>query len=255
MSFIKYISIISDEDLFKQPSPCEDCPICEIPLPTLESGRTWFFCCGKTICSGCWLADVYDRYGNIIPEKKCPFCRTPHPTSDEALLEEVKKLEALNDPEGTYNLGCYYRFGKYCLAQDYDRAFELYVRAAALGYAKANNNIGHVYLYGEGVERDEEKARHYFELAAIGGGVRARFYLADQEAKAGNIGIALKHHMIAAGCGHDLSLKEIQKMYKDRKATKDDYTKALRAYQAYLTKIKSKQRDAVAALGDRCRYY
>ena len=62
------------------------------------------------------------------------------------------------------------------------------------------------------MERDEEKARHYFELAAIGGGVRARFYLADQEAKAGNIGIALKHHMIAAGCGHDLSLKEIQKI-------------------------------------------
>ena len=29
---------ISDEELFKQPPPREDCPICNLLLPTLESG-------------------------------------------------------------------------------------------------------------------------------------------------------------------------------------------------------------------------
>ena len=38
-------------------------------------------------------------------------------------------------------------------------------------------------------------------------------------------------------------------------ATKDDYTKALRAYQAYLVEIKSTQRDKAAAASANYRYY
>ena len=44
---------LHDEKLFKQPPPLEDCPICMIQLPTLDTGRTYNSCCGKTICSGC----------------------------------------------------------------------------------------------------------------------------------------------------------------------------------------------------------
>ena len=32
--------IISDDELFKQPPPKEDCPICLLCLPTLASGST-----------------------------------------------------------------------------------------------------------------------------------------------------------------------------------------------------------------------
>ena len=41
----------------------------------------------------------------------------------------------------------------------------------------------------------------------------------------------------------------------DGHATKDDYAKALRAYQAYLAEIKSAQRDAAAAARANYRYY
>ena len=51
--------------------------------------------------------------------------------------------------------------------------------------------------------------------------------------------------MIAVGSGHNGSLKTIQKLYAIGYATKDDYAKALRAYQAYLSEIKSDQRDNV----------
>ena len=44
--------------------------------------------------------------------------------------------------------------------------------------------------------------------------------------------------MIAVGSGHNGSLKTIQKLYAIGYATKDDYAKALRAYQAYLSEIK-----------------
>ena len=65
---------------------------------------------------------------------------------------------------------------------------------------------------------------------------------------------ALKHYMIAAEGGMDSSLKQIQKLYTKGCATKDDYTKALRAYQTYLTEIKSTQRDKAAAARGK-RYY
>ena len=61
--------------------------------------------------------------------------------------------------------------------------------------------------------------------------------------------------MIAAEGGHENSLKQIQKLYTNGHATKEDYAKALRAYQAYLAEIKSTQRDAAAAYREDCRYY
>ena len=71
---------ISDEELFKQPPPAkEDCPICFLVLPTMQSGRRYKTCCGKTICSGCIHAPLYDTYGNEVDNQKCPFCRVPTP--------------------------------------------------------------------------------------------------------------------------------------------------------------------------------
>ena len=51
---------ISDEDLFKQPPPKEDCPICFLLLPSLETGHRYKSCCGKTICTGCIYAPLND---------------------------------------------------------------------------------------------------------------------------------------------------------------------------------------------------
>ena len=65
---------------------------------------------------------------------------------------------------------------------------------------------------------------------------------------------ALKHYMIAVEGGLDNALKAIQKLYSNGNATKDDYAKALRAYQAYLVEIKSDQRDKAAKF-DGDRYY
>ena len=61
--------------------------------------------------------------------------------------------------------------------------------------------------------------------------------------------------MIAVAGGHSNSLNEIQELYSNGHATKDDYTKALQSYQAYLGEIKSKQRDEAAAANNLYRYY
>ena len=239
---------ISDDELFKQP-PNKDCPICLLCLPLLASGSAYMACCGKMICSGCDHAPVYDNLGNEISEKKCPFCRTPVPTSIEEYNGRLQKRVELDDAQAIFHLGCYYRDGKFGFPQDDDKAFELSVRTGDLGCDKAFNSIGYAYKNGRGVDIDKKKAKYYYQLSAIGGNMNARFNLAIAEENAGNMNRALKHYMIAAEGGDPDSLKVIQELYTNGHATKEDYAKALRAYQAYLVEIKSTQRDAAAARG------
>ena len=141
------------------------------------------------------------------------------------------------------------------MPQNYNKALELWHRAAELGHLEAHNNIGFAYSNGDGVERNEKKANHYWELAAMGGDVESRFNLGALEFNAGNMDRAVKHFMLAVGSGYNVSLENIKQMFMNGDATKDDYTKALQAYQANLDEIKSAQRDEAAAFNDGYKYY
>ena len=140
--------------------------------------------------------------------------------------------------------------------QDYTKALKLYHRAAELGNAEGYTNIGYAYSNGEGVEIDEKKAVYYYELAAIGGSVHARYNLGNMEIEARNYERALRHYTIAVRDGESNSLNMIQRMYSAGHATKQDYTNALQSYQSYLGEIKSSQRDEAAQFDiERYRYY
>ena len=166
----------------------------------------------------------------------------------------MKRVEA-DDAEAIFNVGMYYSRGMNGYPQSYTKALTLYHRAAELGSADAYCSIGSVYYNGEGVEINLERANHYYELAAMGGEVMARYNLGVVEENAGNVVRALKHFMIAVRGGHNNSLKLIKSMYSDRNATKDDYTNALQSYQKYLDEIKSSQRDEAATAHEQHRYY
>jgi len=249
---------LHDEKLFKQPPPLEDCPICFQQLPVLNpTGKKYQSCCGKVICGGCAYAPLYDDQGNEVDNKKCPYCRTPWPYTDEEIVEREKKRVEANDPLAIYNIGCYYRDGRNGYRQDYTKALELYHRAAELGCSVAYCSIGYAYHNGElGVAVDIKKATYYYEIAAMGADVDARHNLGVDEVDAGNIDRAIKHYMIAIRDGNTDSLKEIRELYKCGHATKDDYAKALQAHQVYLDEIKSTQRDEAAAFdNEEYRYY
>ena len=250
----KRAAALHDEALFKQPPPGEDCPICMLRLPMLRTGSTYFACCGKVICSGCVCAPVYDNQGNVITEITCPFCRTPRPNTDEEIVKRNEKRLKAGDTEAIFSLGQFYDQGLYGLPQDIAKALELWHRGAELANAQAYSNIGNCYDIGRGVEVNKKKARHYWELAAIGGNAIARYNLGLMEGKAGNNDRAAKHFMIAVRDGESDSLEMIRKMFTKEYATKDDYTKALRAYQAYLDEIKSDQRDKAAAENEDYKY-
>jgi hypothetical protein len=232
----------TDEDLFKQPPPNEECPICLMTLPLEYNYQKYQACCGKTICLGCIRAiGKEDRRG------LCPFCRSPEATSEGEVIERMNKRADAGDADAFLLLGGFYDEGKYGLRQSSKKANKLLIRAGELGCASAYNKIGFSYDNGRGVEKDMKKAKYYYELAAMGGNVCARHNLGCMEGRAGNMDRAMTHLMIAAGAGCDASLKKIRECFLDGHATKDDFEKALRAHKEAKDEMKSDQREAAAA--------
>ena len=79
------------------------------------------------------------------------------------------------------------------------------------------------HFTGRWAEKDMKKARHNFEIAAIGGDVEARHFLGMLEGNAGDKDSMMKHFMIAIEGGYEVSLEKIkmtmQKLYEHIKRT------------------------------------
>jgi len=230
-----------DEALFKQPPPREDCPLCYLPLP-VENQSMYQVCCGKTVCAGC-------TYGSVAASNfNCPFCREPA-YEDEGMIERIKLRVAANDAEALHQLGCYYLVGSHGLPEDLNKAIELYFRAMELGSIDARVLLAKGYLEGRGVlGKDKKKAKYHLEIAAMAGNEDARYGLGLLENESGNVNRAMKHWTIAATAGHDPSIAQIKKGFQRGHVIKDDYKKALLAYQAYVEETKSENRDKYAAV-------
>jgi len=238
-------------ELFKQPPHLEeDCPICFLRMPVLGSGSVYMNCCGKVICRGCTHA-VQSSSGPSL----CPFCRIQAPDTDDEITELERCRVRKGDAEAINNLGIYYLRGSYGFPQDSAKSFELFLKAADLGFSRALFNVANSYWFGRGVEVDTKKAKLYHELAAIRGHASSRNELGVFEVEAGNMIRALKHFMIAARGGDINSMKNIKDLYTEGYATKADFEKALRLYQSYLDEIRSTQRDEAAASDDENKYY
>ena len=171
----------------------------------------------------------------------------------------------MNEITAINQLGlCYWR-GENGVQRNFAKAVELWQTAVNLGSpeelmsisdcAAAHFNLGCAYINGNGVDKDEKKAKYHWEISAIGGDLEGRGNVAMLEGRAGNIERAVKHHMIGAVGGDDESLDMMRKSYLVGNATKDQYGKALQAYQSYLDAIRSDKRDEAAARRDCYRYY
>ena len=232
-----------DEKLFKEPPPPEECPICMLPLPLDPRQITFEACCGKDICDGCVRAMVESEGDDSL----CPFCRTLHPSSDEEMVKRYEKLMDKGNAYAINQLAGFYAEGSMGLPQDSARENELSLKAGELGCAEAYFNLGNTHDIGEGVEVDEEKAKHYWELAAMGGCVFARQNLGCMEEEAGNNQRAMKHFILAARAGYKQSLVAVKTGYKHGFVTKDEFANTLRAHQKSQDEMKSEARDKAEA--------
>jgi hypothetical protein len=231
---------LRDEILFMQPESTHrgDCPICFIPLPLDLDKSIMQTCCSKVICSGCNYANAIREIKGKL-EFKCPFCRKPIPATNELADEMMMNRIEANDPEAMRQWGS----EQYCKG-DYSVAFEYFTKAAELGNAEAHYKLAVLYHDGEGVEKDERKAMHHLEEAAIGGHPTARYNLGVLEVKNGRNERAVEHWIIAANQGEDSSAKILMDAFRRGFIGKEDLAATLRAHQAAVDATKSPQREA-----------
>ena len=159
-----------------------------LPLPLDADQQSFKSCCGKVLCAGCIHAMAMEgiKKGKEWEKHLCAFCRTLRPNSDEETIERVDKRMKNGNTVAFYELACCYADGAYGLQQDRVKANELWLKAGELGYAEAYTRLGYSFSNGMGVEADKKKAKHYYEIAAMNGDVRARHNLGVLELMAGN---------------------------------------------------------------------
>lgn len=246
--------LISDDELFKVPPQNEDCPLCNLPLPTLSTGSKYYECCGKVLCCGC-VHHIEQKANKDNEPTCCPFCKAEEPTSNEQLIVRNMERVQVNDAEAIYNYAHCYASGLSGIPLDKAEAIKLWHQAGKLGCTRAYDQIAYAHLRGDGVPKDSQLAKYYWKLAAMGGSVNARYNLGIAEESVGNMDRAIRHYKIAVTFGDVESLKQIHQLLLNGHATKDELLRACDTRTAYIDKIRSDHRDEAAAYSDEYKYY
>eukprot|EP00984_Skeletonema_dohrnii_P018167 scaffold8413_cov109-Skeletonema_dohrnii-CCMP3373.AAC.7 len=241
---------LRDEILFRQPASSHlgDCLICLLPISFDGSlDATKFFvldCCSKMFCVGCAFS-IAKREREESLEPTCPFCR--HSTKKFDAKKVTKRIQA-NDPVA------FSKMGRRCYDEgDYKGALKYSTEAAELGAVDAHFHLSLWYQGRRGVEKDKKKEIYHMEEAAIAGHPYARHKLACLELRTGGVQRAVKHFIIAANLGLDVSIKALKECYTEGDVSKEDFAAALRAYQAAVDAAKSPQREEAAKMDAKVR--
>jgi uncharacterized protein len=90
------------------------------------------------------------------------YCRLAK--DDAAAATWYTRAADLGGASAQFNLGNFYRDGR-GVKQDFAESLRRFRQAAEQGHAKAQGAIGSVYYHGRGVPVDFERAVHYYRLA------------------------------------------------------------------------------------------
>ena len=115
-----------------------------------------------------------DTYQTYLKALQSP---PPLEANDFSLLAPIlmyHRSADMGDPEGMYNLGVCYEYGKGGLTKDEAKAVEWYKKAAEAGEVKAMCNLGDAYRWGQGgLTKDTSKAVEWYQKAAEAGNAGA----------------------------------------------------------------------------------
>lgn len=134
---------------------------------------------------------------------------------NSALAAFGKAAAAGYAPAQNY-LGYMYRHG-FGVTQNFARALDWYRRAAAQQHGGAMNNIGYMHRHGLGVDRDYAEARDWFKRAAGRGDSAGQYnlaqMLADGVGAAPDYREAMKWYRAAADQGHPRAAMGMAHLY------------------------------------------
>ena len=102
------------------------------------------------------------------------------PKDPKRALELLTAASALNDPRAINLLGDLYRKGvPGIMKPNFDESVRLFSQAKELGFLDAQGNLGVLYIYGQGVPKDEMKAVALFRDGAEKGNPLVYVFLRD----------------------------------------------------------------------------
>jgi len=107
-----------------------------------------------------------------------PTSRADDSAGPSPALASLQAKAEQGDAKAQSNLGILYMRGR-GVVQDYNQAAKWYSKAAAQGDAAAQDNLGTLYLNGQGVPRSTETAVSWFRKAAEQGDESAQYDLAQ----------------------------------------------------------------------------
>ncbi|HNP29457.1 MAG TPA: tetratricopeptide repeat protein [Nitrospirales bacterium] len=145
-------------------------------------------------------------------------------------LTEWRPLAEEGNAEAQNMLGYMYRYGQ-GVPQDFEQARQWYRRAADLGNARAQNNLGAMYRQGLGVPQDYQEAFRWFLRAAEQGNGGAQNHVGlmyyKGEGVQQDLVQAYMWAFLAAGQGVDPAIQALEFLAKDMTPDQIDQAKDL----------------------------
>jgi TPR repeat protein len=129
-----------------------------------------------------------------------------------------------------------YQAGRIAASQkDYMLARQLYEKAAAAGEAGSMNNLGNLFLNGQGVPKDVLEAREWYQKAAAAGAAvgmanLGRLY-AQGNGVSKNYAEALKWYQKAVAAGDPIGMNGLGYLYEQGTGVPEDLTEARKWYE------------------------
>ena len=187
----------------------------------------------KQVCLNLFVFMFILGCGN--QQTRIPPNSFPQTKSYDELLSKAEE----GDAESQYIFGMNYYYGhgtqQDYKEQDYRKAAEWYEKSSKQGYAKAQSELGVMYLDGNGVKRDYKTAADLLTKAAMQGDVKAQYnlgyiyehgYGVKKDAAA-----AVKWYRKAAEQGHLFAQNNLGAMYHSGRGVEQDFAEAAKWYR------------------------
>ena len=144
--------------------------------------------------------------------------------------EKYRKIEEEKSPSKFHDEG-----DKLYDNKEYEKAIELYKKAAALGHIGVLNRLGWMYKYGEGVEQSDTEAVKWYRKGAEAGNANAMNNLGlmydNGRGVAQSDTEAVKWYRKGAEAGNDWAIFNLGYMYENGRGVAQSDTEAVKWYR------------------------
>jgi TPR repeat protein len=148
----------------------------------------------------------------------------------ESALVQFQKAASLGYAPAQTNLGYMYREGS-GVVKDASRALDWFTRAAGQDYMPAQNALGYAYDHGDGVRTDHAQAAAWYQRAAEQGDAQSQAVLGNLYATGDGVtkdaGQAVAWYRRAAAQGHPMAQSLLANMYLSGEGAAKDEAQAV----------------------------